>query len=101
MLTLSSLMSHSYHELLNRTYVDDNPSLKWCPAPGCASCLFPPFFGGGGGGLKLIITPLPIRHLRCRMQAGRTQGPQYHYPDRHVRMRADVLLRVRPSALAI
>lgn len=24
-----------YVELLNRTYVDDNPSLRWCPAPNC------------------------------------------------------------------
>ncbi|KAJ9108851.1 hypothetical protein QFC21_000171 [Naganishia friedmannii] len=24
-----------YRELLDRTYVDDNPSLKWCPHPDC------------------------------------------------------------------
>lgn len=24
-----------YKELLNRTYVDDNNSLRWCPAPDC------------------------------------------------------------------
>ena len=25
----------SYRSLLNRTYVDDNPHLRWCPAPNC------------------------------------------------------------------
>lgn len=24
-----------YRELLNRSYVDDDPSLRWCPAPNC------------------------------------------------------------------
>lgn len=24
-----------YKELLNRTYVDDNSTLRWCPAPDC------------------------------------------------------------------
>lgn len=24
-----------YEELLNRTYVDDKPNLRWCPAPEC------------------------------------------------------------------
>jgi hypothetical protein len=26
-----------YQALLNRTYVDDNPVLRWCPGPECAS----------------------------------------------------------------
>lgn len=27
--------THRYRELLDRTYVDDNPNLKWCPHPDC------------------------------------------------------------------
>lgn len=27
--------THSYRTLLNRTYVDDNPRMRWCPAPNC------------------------------------------------------------------
>lgn len=30
-----------YQALLNRTYVDDNPVLRWCPGPECASCRLP------------------------------------------------------------
>lgn len=29
-----------YGALLNRTYVDDNPVLRWCPGPECASSSF-------------------------------------------------------------
>ncbi|TDZ21650.1 E3 ubiquitin-protein ligase dbl4 [Colletotrichum orbiculare MAFF 240422] len=28
-----------YHELLNRTYVEDKDSLKWCPAPDCPNAV--------------------------------------------------------------
>lgn len=28
-------LSSRYRELLNRSYVDDDPSLRWCPHPGC------------------------------------------------------------------
>ncbi|GAA6062909.1 hypothetical protein JCM10212_004358 [Sporobolomyces blumeae] len=28
-----------YRTLLNRTYVDDNPSMRWCPAPNCEFAL--------------------------------------------------------------
>ncbi|GAA5939252.1 hypothetical protein JCM1841_002933 [Sporobolomyces salmonicolor] len=28
-----------YRTLLNRTYVDDNPSMRWCPAPNCEYAL--------------------------------------------------------------
>ncbi|KAF9873500.1 IBR domain-containing protein [Colletotrichum karsti] len=28
-----------YHELLNRTYVEDKDALKWCPAPDCPNAI--------------------------------------------------------------
>ncbi|KAK0749818.1 hypothetical protein B0T18DRAFT_437232 [Schizothecium vesticola] len=28
-----------YHELLNRTYVEDKDTLKWCPAPDCPNAI--------------------------------------------------------------
>ncbi|KAL7007946.1 hypothetical protein EMMF5_002595 [Cystobasidiomycetes sp. EMM_F5] len=37
--TVALLIDHDtldrYRELLNRSYVDDDPSLRWCPAPNC------------------------------------------------------------------
>lgn len=30
-----NLIFNRYKRLLNRAYVDDNPSLRWCPAPDC------------------------------------------------------------------
>ncbi|KAI9354921.1 hypothetical protein BD770DRAFT_428689 [Pilaira anomala] len=37
--TIELLVDHEtnikYHELLNRTFVDDNDFLRWCPAPDC------------------------------------------------------------------
>lgn len=37
--TMSKLLPprlfHRYRLLLDRTYVDDNPALRWCPAPDC------------------------------------------------------------------
>lgn len=30
-----TITSCRYKTLLNRTYVDDAPSLRWCPAPNC------------------------------------------------------------------
>ena len=37
--TMSQLLSpelmHRYRILLDRTYVDDNPHVRWCPAPDC------------------------------------------------------------------
>ncbi|CAK7228357.1 hypothetical protein SCUCBS95973_006853 [Sporothrix curviconia] len=32
-------LSGRYHELLNRTYVEDKESLKWCPAPDCENAV--------------------------------------------------------------
>ncbi|OAA59646.1 RING finger protein [Niveomyces insectorum RCEF 264] len=32
-------LAERYHELLNRTYVEDRDSLKWCPAPDCANAV--------------------------------------------------------------
>ncbi|PWW80594.1 hypothetical protein C7212DRAFT_350019 [Tuber magnatum] len=34
-LLVPSNINHRYKELLNRTYVDDKPNLRWCPAPNC------------------------------------------------------------------
>jgi len=32
-------LTERYHELLNRTYVEDRDSLKWCPAPDCKNAI--------------------------------------------------------------
>ncbi|CED82078.1 Predicted E3 ubiquitin ligase [Phaffia rhodozyma] len=32
---VSAPLKERYDALLNRTYVDDNPTLRWCPAPEC------------------------------------------------------------------
>ncbi|EFX04605.1 ring finger protein [Grosmannia clavigera kw1407] len=32
-------LTDRYHELLNRTYVEDKDSLKWCPAPDCQNAV--------------------------------------------------------------
>ena len=32
-------LSDRYHELLNRTYVEDRDTLKWCPAPDCQNAI--------------------------------------------------------------
>ncbi|RMJ08520.1 hypothetical protein CDV36_011865 [Fusarium kuroshium] len=32
-------LSGRYHELLNRTYVEDKDNFKWCPAPDCPNAL--------------------------------------------------------------
>ncbi|KAI9266423.1 hypothetical protein EDC94DRAFT_603675 [Helicostylum pulchrum] len=34
-LLVQSEVNERYKELLNRTYVDDNNALRWCPAPDC------------------------------------------------------------------
>ncbi|KAK3346681.1 hypothetical protein B0T25DRAFT_461451 [Lasiosphaeria hispida] len=32
-------LKERYHELLNRTYVEDKDTLKWCPAPDCQNAI--------------------------------------------------------------
>jgi len=32
-------LTQRYHQLLNRTYVEDKESLRWCPAPGCENAV--------------------------------------------------------------
>jgi len=32
-------LAERYHELLNRTYVEDKDTLKWCPAPDCPNAI--------------------------------------------------------------
>lgn len=32
-------LTDRYHELLNRTYVEDKDSFKWCPAPDCPNAI--------------------------------------------------------------
>lgn len=34
-LLVTEVTMERYRELLNRSYVDDDPSLRWCPHPGC------------------------------------------------------------------
>ncbi|KAM0787626.1 hypothetical protein ACM66B_003692 [Microbotryomycetes sp. NB124-2] len=36
---VSSEAMQKYRKLLNRTYVDDNTHLRWCPAPGCENAI--------------------------------------------------------------
>jgi ariadne-1 len=38
-LLVTSDLADRYHELLNRTYVEDKDSLKWCPAPDCKNAI--------------------------------------------------------------
>ena len=35
---LSAHLCAKYARFAQKQFVDDNPYLKWCPAPGCASC---------------------------------------------------------------
>lgn len=36
---MTAELTDRYHELLNRTYVEDKDSLKWCPAPDCPNAV--------------------------------------------------------------
>ncbi|RKU41721.1 hypothetical protein DL546_004114 [Coniochaeta pulveracea] len=38
-LLVTSELTERYHTLLNRTYVEDKESLKWCPAPDCPNAV--------------------------------------------------------------
>jgi ariadne-1 len=38
-LLVTSELTGRYHELLNRTYVEDKDSFKWCPAPDCPNAV--------------------------------------------------------------
>ncbi|KXH66584.1 IBR domain-containing protein [Colletotrichum salicis] len=38
-LLVASDLNSRYHELLNRTYVEDKEILKWCPAPDCPNAV--------------------------------------------------------------
>ncbi|OHF04500.1 IBR domain-containing protein [Colletotrichum orchidophilum] len=38
-LLVASDLNSRYHELLNRTYVEDKETLKWCPAPDCPNAV--------------------------------------------------------------
>ncbi|KAI9147765.1 E3 ubiquitin-protein ligase dbl4 [Paramyrothecium foliicola] len=38
-LLVTSDLTGRYHELLNRTYVEDKDSFKWCPAPDCPNAV--------------------------------------------------------------
>lgn len=38
-LLLTTELTERYHELLNRTYVEDKEILKWCPAPDCENAI--------------------------------------------------------------
>ncbi|EMR69764.1 hypothetical protein MGN70_009210 [Eutypa lata] len=38
-LLLTADLTGRYHELLNRTYVEDKDTLKWCPAPDCENAV--------------------------------------------------------------
>jgi len=38
-LLVTSELAERYHELLNRTYVEDRDFLKWCPAPDCQNAI--------------------------------------------------------------
>lgn len=40
LLSLSLILANRYRELLNRTYVDDNETLRWCPYPNCPNAIF-------------------------------------------------------------
>lgn len=38
-LLVTSELNERYNQLLNRTYVEDNDKLKWCPAPDCENAV--------------------------------------------------------------
>lgn len=38
-LLVTSELKNRYFQLLNRTYVEDNDNLKWCPAPDCENAI--------------------------------------------------------------
>ncbi|KAK4664853.1 uncharacterized protein QC763_508220 [Podospora pseudopauciseta] len=38
-LLVTAELTERYHKLLNRTYVEDKETLKWCPAPDCQNAI--------------------------------------------------------------
>lgn len=62
-----------YQALLNRTYVDDNPVLRWCPGPECQSLLSRPlpFPFGLLPVLMPVLPSLPFTQASSRSSASR------------------------------
>ncbi|KAH8916591.1 RING finger domain-containing protein [Atractiella rhizophila] len=58
-LLVSPPVLNKYRHLLNRTYVDDDPTLRWCPAPGCdhaIRCTIP---------LRSLTSIVPTVQCKC------------------------------------